>query len=79
MADVLKMTDRLEAELPQMLAEHKDIVAALSNLIDAARAENKLEAAQFAEKLMIHAKAEEEVSYPTALLIGRFVKSKLGV
>jgi hypothetical protein len=79
MADVLKMTDRLEAELPQMLAEHKDIVAALSNLIDAARAENKPEAAQFAEKLMIHAEAEEEVSYPTALLIGRYVKSKLGV
>ena len=79
MADVLKMTDRLEAELPQMLAEHKDIVAALSNLIDAARAENKPEAAQFAEKLMIHARTEEEVSYPTALLIGRYVKSKLGV
>lgn len=79
MADVLKMTDRLETELPQMLSEHKDIVAALNNLIDVARAENKPEAAQFAEKLMIHAKAEEEVSYPTALLIGRYVKSKLGV
>jgi hemerythrin superfamily protein len=62
-----------------MLAEHKDIMAALSNLIDAARAENKLEAAQFTEKLMIHAEAEEEVFYPTALLIGRYVKSKLGV
>ena len=79
MSDVLKMTDRLEAELPQMLAEHKDIVAALSDLTDAARAENKLEAAQFAEKLTIHAEAEEAVSYPTALLIGRYVKSKLGV
>jgi hypothetical protein len=36
MAEVLKMTDKLEAELPTMLSEHKDIVAALKKLIDAA-------------------------------------------
>lgn len=77
MADVLKMTDKLEAELPQMLAEHKDIVAALSRLVDAAKDENRPEIAQFAEKLMAHAQTEEQVSYPTALLIGRYVKSKL--
>ena len=59
MAEVLKMTDKLEAELPTMLSEHKDIVAA------------------FAEKLMLHAQSEEQVAYPTALLIGRYVKSKL--
>ena len=77
MADVLKMTDKLEAELPQMLAEHRDIVAALSRLVDAAKDENRPEIAQFAEKLMAHAQTEEQVSYPTALLIGRYVKSKL--
>lgn len=77
MAGVLKMTDRLEAELPQMLAEHRDIVAALTKLVDAARAENRPEVIQFAEKLMLHAQTEEQVSYPTALLIGRYVKSKL--
>ncbi|HEU0202964.1 MAG TPA: hypothetical protein VFR86_21360 [Burkholderiaceae bacterium] len=37
MADVLKLTDRLAAELPAMLAEHKTIVAALQRLIDTAR------------------------------------------
>lgn len=77
MAGVLKMTDKLEAELPQMLAEHRDIVAALTKLVDAARAENRPEVIQFAEKLMLHAQTEEQVSYPTALLIGRYVKSKL--
>ncbi|MFZ5792290.1 MAG: hypothetical protein ACOY3L_16485 [Pseudomonadota bacterium] len=77
MAAALKMTDKLEAELPQMLAEHKAIVAALEALVDAAKAENKPDVAQFAEKLILHAQTEEQVSYPTALLIGRYLKAKL--
>lgn len=77
MADALKMTDRLEAELPAMLAEHKQIVAALSKLVDSAKVENRPDIVRFAEKLMLHAQAEEQVSYPTALLIGRYIKSKL--
>lgn len=77
MAEVIKMTDKLEAELPHMLAEHKDIVAALETLVEAAKAENKLDYVRFAEKLMAHARTEEEVSYPTALLIGRYLKAVL--
>ena len=77
MADVLKMTDKLEAELPTMLSEHQDIVAALKTLIDAASAENKPNVVHFAEKLLLHAQNEEQVAYPTALLIGRYVKSRL--
>lgn len=77
MADIIKMTDQLEAELPHMLAEHRHIVAALEALVDAAKAENKPHHVRFAEKLMAHARAEEEVSYPTALLIGRYVKALL--
>jgi hypothetical protein len=77
MAEVLKMTDKLEAELPTMLSEHKDIVAALEKLIEAAKTENRPDIVHFAEKLMLHAQTEEQVSYPTSLLIGRYVKSKL--
>lgn len=78
MADVLRLTDKLEAELPVMLAEHKEIVAALRHLVAAAEAEKKPEHARFAEKLMLHARTEEEVLYPAAVLIGRYVKLKLG-
>lgn len=77
MADVLKMTDRLEAELPEMLEEHRSIVSALKILVDAARAEKKPEVARFAEKLMLHAETEEQVSYLTTLLIGRYLKAVL--
>lgn len=78
MADVLKMTDRLEAELPTMLSEHRAIVAALNTLVEAAQTEGKQDVARFAEKLKLHAETEEQVSYPTALLIGRYLKAKLG-
>lgn len=77
MEDILAMTDTLKAEFHQMLQEHKTIVAALKNLIDAAKEEKKTEYAQFAEKLILHAKTEEEVLYPTTLLIGEYLKLKL--
>lgn len=77
MKSVLTMTDKLKAELPQMLSEHKAIVAALKNLVEVAKKENKMEYARFAEKLILHARTEEDVSYPTAILIGEFVKLKL--
>lgn len=78
MADVLALTDRLQAELPGMLAEHKEIVAALGELEAAANAENKPQYARFAEKLIQHAQTEEEVLYPAALLIGRYIRLSFG-
>jgi hypothetical protein len=77
MADALALTDKLEAEMPRMLAEHKEIVAALERLAEAARAEDKPEVARFAKKLVAHARLEEQVSYPAALLIGRYLKAAL--
>lgn len=78
MAEVTKMTDRLEAELGTMLDEHRNIVAELKKLIEAAKAENRPEVVHFAEKLMLHAQTEEEVLYPAAILIGRYLKLRLG-
>ena len=76
MRDVLALTEKLKAELPQMLSEHRSIVAALDKLEEAARSEGRPEYAEFAEKLKLHAQTEEEVSYPAALLIGDYVKLK---
>ena len=76
MLGVLAMTDRLKAELGQMLHEHKAVVAALKKLVAAAKKEKLPEHARFAEKLMLHAQTEEEVLYPAAILIGDFLKLK---
>lgn len=77
MADVLKLTDKLEAEMPTMLAEHRQIVAALDELVGAATAEGRPEVVHFAEKLKLHAQTEEQVAYPAAILVGRYVKTWL--
>jgi len=77
MKQVLTMTEKLKRELPEMLIEHKQIVKALQQLIKVAKEENQPELEAFAEKLMLHAKTEEEVSYPAAILIGEYLKLKL--
>jgi hypothetical protein len=79
MRSVLAMTDRLKAELPAMLQEHQAVVAKLKELIAAATKEKLPEHARFAEKLMLHAKTEEEVLYPAALLVGEYVRLRLNV
>jgi hypothetical protein len=76
MAEVLKLTDKLDADMPTILAEHKDIEEALKKLHDAATAEKNAAGIQFAEHLAAHAQEEEEFTYPTALLIGKYVKLK---
>jgi hypothetical protein len=76
MTAVLKLTDKLEAEMPTMLSEHKNIAAVLDKLKDAATSENNQAGVQFAEHLAAHAQTEEHVTYPTALLIGLYVKNR---
>ena len=63
MKEVLELTDRLKADLSQMLAEHKSIVAALEKLSAAAKKADKMEYAEFAEALTLHAQTEDVVPY----------------
>jgi hypothetical protein len=75
--EIVKLTDNLKKELPAMLKEHGNIVVALDALANAAQEENNQAAQQFAEKLKQHAKTEEEVLYPAAILVGEYIKLKL--
>ena len=70
----LPLTERLKAGLPEMLAEHQAIVAALARLVAAAETAGEPRYVRFAEKLKLHAQTEEQVSYPTAILIGEYIK-----
>ena len=73
-AVAVALADKLKANLPRMLQEHRAVAAALEKLERAAREENKPEHARFAEKLMLHARNEEEVLYPAAVLVGEHLK-----
>ena len=77
-SEVLTLTEQLEAELPQMLAEHQAIVAALNKLREAAGRVGRADIVAFAEALVEHARTEEEVMYPAAVLVGQVVRQRLG-
>ncbi len=77
MEEVLLMTDKLKAELPTMLDEHKQIVAALETFAAIAKKKKKFKYVRFAEKLRLHAEMEEEVTYPASILIGEYLRMKL--
>jgi len=77
MAGVFRMTDRLKTVLPQLLKEHQAILEALRAMAETAKKEKKPEYARFAEKMILHARTEEEVLYPASILIGEYLKEKL--
>lgn len=77
MAAAITMAARLHDELPDLLAEQRVIVAALEELMSAAESEGHAELVGFAERLMLHEEMEEQVSYPTAILIGKYLQLRL--
>lgn len=77
MAAIVPLTEELQRSLPQMLAEHQQIQAALARLVTAAQAEHKPDAERFAHELIHHAQTEEQITYPAAILVGEYVKLKL--
>jgi hypothetical protein len=76
---VLPLTDRLQRELGSMLEEHKRIVRALERLLAAAHAAERDEHAECARRWIRHARTEEDVFYPAAVLAGRYIRLKLGM
>ncbi len=78
MRKAVPMAERLKANLPQIRREHRELVAGLKKLAEAAREEGKTEYVRFSERLIWHIQEEEEVLYPAVLLVGEHVKGKLG-
>ncbi|MDI1325360.1 MAG: hemerythrin domain-containing protein [Brevundimonas sp.] len=73
MRSVLLMTDALERELPQMLREHDAIRMAVTKFRAAAERKGQQDYVRFADNLAAHARQEEEILYPAAILVGRHV------
>lgn len=73
MRSVLPMTQALERELPQMLREHEAIREAVTKLRATAERVGQQDYVRFADNLAAHARQEEEILYPAAILVGRYV------
>lgn len=74
MTETQKLTDQLETELPNLLKDHYAIVQALNRMGDAADSEGLSEVLRLAEKLIAQSRMKEDVLYPAALLVGRYLK-----
>jgi hypothetical protein len=72
----VSMSESLRSELPRMMQEHEAIRRAVGKLREAARAEKAAKYERFAEKLAMHARSEEEVLYPAAIVVGDLIRAK---
>lgn len=70
----LELCGKFGDEYEGMLREHVDIVKALEALDGVARKAKKEDAIQFVRKLKLHAKTEEDLTYPTVLMSGKLLK-----
>lgn len=77
MYELIVKAERLKSELPEMLAEHDQIQKALERLGQEATREGRPQVAYFAARLLHHARMEEEVLYPAAIVLGEYLKSVL--
>ena len=75
-ARIIELASRLEAELPTMVEEHREIGAAIEVLIQAAEAANRPEYAGLGEEILHHARSEEEITYPAAIVVGRYLQTR---
>ena len=71
-----EMTGALRAEIPRMLEEHVRIRAAVAELRAAAEAAGAEAQVELADELALHARTEEEVLYPAALLVGELLRPR---
>ena len=77
MREAVEIAEKLRASLPQIRRDHQELIAGLKKLGEAAKVVGKTDYVRFVEKLTLHIQEEEEVLYPTVLLVGDSVKRVL--
>ncbi|WP_332736189.1 hemerythrin domain-containing protein [Flavihumibacter sp.] len=72
--EVIEMCEKLKVQLVHLDVEHQLIKAYMDELMKVATKENHPEVMELEQVLQKHAKTEEEVFFPTAILIGEYLK-----
>ncbi len=70
--------EHLKSRMFGIAREHAAIIQAARKLMRAANREGKLDLVMFTEHLMLRAWTDEVVFYPTAILMGEYLKLKFG-
>ena len=63
----------MRLQLPRMLQEHAIIREAVERFRAAADKGGREEYVRFSDELAAHARQEEEILYPAAVLVGRYI------
>lgn len=75
-ATAMELCGKFKLEYEKMLQEHIEIVKALDELEKVAKTARKRNVVEFTKKLKLHAKTEEALTYPAALMIGKLLKQR---
>jgi hypothetical protein len=73
-AQAIAAVDQIERELPKLEQEHRAIYDANKRLVDAVNREHKPQYLDVSDRIWVHIRLEEEVLYPTVVLVGRYLK-----
>lgn len=73
----MELYEKFKAEYEKMLQEHVEIVKALDELHKVAKKAGKATVVGFVRKLKLHAKTEEDLTYPAVLMAGRLLRQNL--
>lgn len=72
--DIIRMSEYLISQQGHLNAEHQLISAYIGELTAAANDDQREDVRNFAERVMRHASAEEEIYFPAAILAGEHLK-----
>jgi hypothetical protein len=75
MADVLPLISDFRARHEALDSQHQSILSAIEDLLRAANKEKDEEVSQLAYNMKVHERIEDEVIYPTVLLIGNHLRA----
>lgn len=70
----IEMSDKLKSKISELKTDHEHILKALHDLKVVADRENNIAVNQFVKDLKLHAAIEDQVLYPTTILIGNYLK-----
>ncbi len=77
MARVLPLISAFSAKHKALNGQHQSIQPAIDALLAASHSEKNREVAEFAHSMRVHERIEDEVIYPTLVMIGMYLRERL--